>query len=136
MWCGSGRLRGSQRVARGSLGASCCLRPRLPGTGGRIITSTAKGLARARSRTGVTSGLAAPTAALYLSAADSVLALVDPWLAGIYPGSPVGAPISGSRSTGSVAIFGFSAANTARTSAIGLPNRLSQFSYLLCHVLH
>jgi len=127
---GAGRFLGPRRGAGvggcvgaggevgGSLEASYCLGPRLPGTGGGIITGTAKGLAGARSRTGVTSGLATPAAALCHSAADSVLALVDPWLAGIYAGSAVGAPISGSRSTGSIAIFGFLAANAACASAM------------------
>jgi len=103
------------------------LRPRLPGTGGGIITSTAKGLAGARSRTGVTSGLAALAGGPFLSAADSVLALVDPWLAGMYPGSAVGATISGSQSTGSIAIFGFSAANAARASAMASHNACLHF---------
>jgi len=102
----------------GSLAASGCLRPRLPGTGGGIITGTARGLAGARSRTGVASSLAAHAATLCLSAADSVLALVDPWLAGMYAGSAVGAPISGSRSTGSIAILGLSAEIAARASAM------------------
>jgi len=139
IWCRSGRLCGSQGgtllgprrgagvgdcvgavgEAGGSLGASCCLRPRLPGTVGGIITGTAKGLARARSRIGVTSGLAALPAPLCLSAADSVLALLDPWLAGMYAGSAVGAPISGSQSTGSIAICGFSAVNAACAMAMG-----------------
>jgi hypothetical protein len=115
---GVGDCVGAGGQAGGSLGVSGCLRPRLPGTGGGIITGTAKGLAGARSRTGVTSGLAALAAALCLSAADSVLVLVDPWLAGMDAGSAVGAPISGSRSTGSIAIFRFSVANAARASAM------------------
>jgi len=80
----------------GSLGASSCLHLCLPGTGGGIITRTARGLTGARSRIGVASGLAARAAALSLSAVDSVLALVDSWLAGMYASSAVGAPISGS----------------------------------------
>ena len=132
---GVGDCVGAGGEAGGSLGASCCLRPRLPGTGGGIITGTAKGLASARSRTGVTSGLAAPAAALCLSAVDSVLAFVDPWLAGMYAGSAVGAPISGSRSTGSIAIriLGDKCGSCVGN---GLPHRLSRFSCLLCHVLH
>ena len=43
-------------------GARGCLRPRLPGTGGGIITGTGKGLTAAGSRTGVASGLAARAA--------------------------------------------------------------------------
>ena len=77
-------------------GARFCLRPRLLGTGGGIITSTGNGLAAASSRTGVASGLATHAADLCLSVAESVLALADPWLAGMYIGSAVGAPISGS----------------------------------------
>jgi len=99
-------------------GARGCLRPRLPGTGGGIITGTGTGLAAAGSRTGVASGLADRAAALCLSVADSVLALADPWLAGMYAGSAVEAPISGSRSTGSIAISGLFAANAALGSAM------------------
>jgi len=126
---------GAGGEAGGCLGVSCCLQPRLPGTGGGIITGTAKGLAGARSRKGVTFGLAALAAALCLSAADSILALVDPWLAGMYAGSAVGAPISGSRSTGSIAIriLGDKCGSCVGN---GLPHRLSRFSCLLCHVLH
>ena len=64
--------------AGGSLGAGACLRPRLPITSGAIIMGTGKGLADTHSRTGVGSGLTAHPAALFLLAADSVPALVDP----------------------------------------------------------
>jgi len=99
-------------------GARGYLRLRLPGTGGRIIIGTGNGLTAAGSRTGVASDLATRAAALCLSLADSALALADPWLAGMYTGSAVGAPISGSRSTGSIAIYGLFAANAALASAM------------------
>jgi len=100
------------------VGARGCLRPRLPGTGGGIITGTGNGLAAAGCRTGVASGVAARAAALCLSVADNVLALADPWLAGMYACAAFGAPISGSGSTGSIAISGLFAANAALTSAM------------------